>query len=274
MSFPRPVLVPLAVLAVTAAASLVVVGEDQQVVIKRLGQPDRVINRFRPDGASGAGLVARIPLVETAVRLPRGLVSFGHAAKRVKSADQQWLLVDTDVTYRIIDPVRLAGSLGAADKADEQLKALLPALLDQELGQRNAAAIALPGAGGANAALRAALDGKTREYGVQVVDLRIARVGLDEGGQRAAFERMRQRHEAKLAEIEVASARDALAVTAAAEAEATTRRQQSAARDPEFYSFFRAMRSYDELYGDPQRKNSTTIVLQPGSGYLQHFGGK
>lgn len=256
------------------STGLIVVGEDQQVVIERMGQPDRVVNRFRTSGESGAGLVARIPLVESVVRLPRGLVTFSHPAKRAKSADQEWLLVDTDVTYRIIDPVRLAGSLGSAPKADEQIKAVLPGLLDQELGQRDAVAIAQPGAGGANLALLRALDGKMRQYGMQIVDLRIARVALDEGSLRASYDRMRQRHEATLSEIEVKSAGDALTVTAAAEAEATTRRKQSADRDPEFYSFFRAMRSYDELFGDPKRKNATTIVLPPDSGYLKHFGGK
>jgi len=45
-------------------------------------------------------------------------------------------------------------------------------------------------------------------------------------------------------------------------------------KDPEFFAFFEAMRSYEQMYGDPDRKNTTTIVLPPDSGYLKHFGGK
>ena len=262
----------LAVLLGTSAIS--VVTESEQAVIERMGQPDRVINRFRPKGESGAGLVAKIPLLETITVLPRGLVTFSLPAKRVKTGDQQWLLADTDVTYRIIDPVKLTTSLGSAAKTEDQLKALLPSLLDQEIGRRSAVAVAQPGAGGANQAIRQALDAGVRQYGLQVLDLRIARVALDEASLKAAYDRMQQRHEATLAEIEVKSANDALAVTSAAEAEATARRKRSADQDPEFYSFYRAMRSYEELYGDPQRKNSVTIVLPPDSGYLEHFGGK
>ena len=63
-------------------------------------------------------------------------------------------------------------------------------------------------------------------------------------------------------------------VSVIAASRSITKRQRSADQDPEFYSFYRAMRSYDELYGDPKRKNTATIVLPPDSGYLKHFGGK
>lgn len=270
----RSGLFALLVVILFGTTSVSVVGEHEQAVIERMGQPERVINRFHPGGESGAGLVAKIPLLETITVLPRGLVTYSYPDKRTKSADQQWLLVDADVTYRIIDPVRLTRSLGSAVRIEDQLKALLPPLIDQQLGQRSAVAIAQPGAGGANQAMLRALDKGVQPFGLQVIDLRVARVSLDESSLNSAYDRMEQRHESTLAEIEVESANDALAVTSAAEAEATARRKRSADQDPEFYSFYRAMRSYDELYGDPKRKNAATIVLPPDSGYLKHFGGK
>ncbi len=263
----------LAILGLLAATSFVVVGEDQQAVIERMGKPDRVVNRFRPGEDSGAGIVAKIPLLEQVIWLPRGLVTYSNAAKRVRSLDQQWLLIDTDVTYRIIDPVRLAGKLGSAAKADAQLQTLLPPLLDQELSQRSAGDIARPGAGGGARALLRGLDAKARQYGIQVVDVRIARVWLDDSGLKATYDRMRERHEAKLFDIQSRSSSEASTIVANAQAEATTRRQQSAAQDPEFYRFFKAMRSYEKMYGNPNAKNTTTIYLPPGSGYLKYMDG-
>lgn len=268
----------IAILALLLSTSFVVVGEDQQVVIERMGQPDRVVNRFRPDDgkgdpASGAGIVAKLPLLEQVIWLPRGLVTYSNASKRVRSLDDQWLLVDTDVTYRIIDPVRFAAKLGSAGKADAQLQAMLPPLLDQELSQRNAIDIALPGAGGAAQSMLRSLDGKAREYGIQVIDLRIARVGLDKAGLDATFERMRERHEAKVFDIQSRSASEASTVASAAEADANARLQQSAVKDPEFYRFLKAMRSYEAMYGNPNNKNTTTIYLPPGSGYLKYMDG-
>lgn len=270
----RNLLFALLFVGLLGLASVTQVREDEQVVIERMGEPVRMVNRFRPRGPSGAGIVAHVPLLERVIVLPRGLVTYGYEAKRVRSSDLHTLLVDTDVTYRIIDPVRLVNTLGSTAKVDDQLKALLPPLLDQELAQRLAADIVRPGSGGANPALLRGLDARTRQYGVQVIDVRLARIALDEDGRTLAYNRMQERLEDSLLEIQAKSAADALAVTAAAEAEATVRRKQSADKDPEFYSFFRAMRSYDEMYGDPARKNSTTIVLPPDSGYLKHFGGK
>ena len=267
-------LIAVAIFIALLASSLTIVGEDRQVVIERLGTPDRVINRFRPGEASGAGLIAHIPLFERAISLPRGLVTFSHGGKRVQSANQQWLLLDTDVTYRIIDPVKLVDGLGGAAGIDGRLQALLPDLLDSELAKRNSSQIAGPGAGGANAAILRGLDTRTRQFGIQIVDLRIARVSLDKSGIDLVYQRMNDQIGSEVEAIKYRSYADAAEVTARAEAEAATLRQSRASQNQEFYAFFKAMRSYEALYGDPKRPNTTTIVLPPDSGYLKHFGGK
>jgi modulator of FtsH protease HflC len=254
-------------------SSFVVVSEDQQAVILRMGQADRVVNRFKPGAADGAGIAVKLPLIEQVTWVPRGLITFSHASRKVRSQDQQWLLVDTDITYRIIDPVRLVGSLGGADKVGAQLGALLPAVLDQELTQRTAGEIARPGATGATSQLLRALDARTRTYGVQIVDVRIARVALADDSLGAAYERMRKRQERVVFEIKSKSAADAAAITSAADLEAAAILQRSAGQDPEFYSFFKSMRSYETLYGDPKNKNRATIVVPPDSAYLKHFNG-
>lgn len=258
---------------VLLSSSMMVVAEDQQVVVERMGVPDRVINRFSPQGASGAGLAFKVPLLERASWLPRGLLTYSHAAKKIRSADQQWLLVDTDVTYRIYDPVRLTETLGSLDKTEAQLKALLPPLLDQELAASDAGTIARPGAGGANARVRALLDARTRQYGIQIVDLRVARVALDQASLAAAYDRMRDRHEAAVYEIKQKSAADAASIIGAAELEAAAILQKSAGKDPDFYRFFKGLRDYEKLWGDPERKNATTIVIPPDSTYLKPMNG-
>ncbi|MFM5924531.1 MAG: SPFH domain-containing protein [Novosphingobium sp.] len=263
----------LGALLLLLASSMMVVGEDQQVVVERMGRPDRTINRFRNDGISGAGLAFKIPLAETAIWIPRGLLTFSHPAKRIRSADQQWLKVDTDVTYRIFDPVKLAQTLGSADKAGDQIKAVLPPLLDQELSASDAGTIARPGAGGASLRLRQLLDGRTRQYGIQVVDLRVARVELDDSSLAATYDRMRDRHEDVAFEIKVKSAADAAALTGKADLEAAAILQKSAGKDPDFYHYFKGLRDYETRWGDPARKNSTTIHLSPDGTYLKPMNG-
>lgn len=267
----------IAMMALLLMSSFVIVGEDQQVVIERMGKPDRVVNRFNPDNADGAGIVIKLPLIEQAVWYPRGLLGFSHPSQKIRSSDQQWLLVDTDVTYRIIDPVKLSATLGAAAKLDEQLRSFLPPLLKQELSLRSTGAIARPGAGGAALLLTTALDAKTRQYGVQVIDVRVARVTLDESSLSAAYSQMRERQELAIDTVRQKSAEDAAAIIVSANAEAAAVLQQSAGRDPEFYSFFKAMDSYERHFGTPPAKDNKkprpSIILPPDSGYLRHFGG-
>lgn len=270
----RSALVAVGLVLALTGASLSIVGEGQQAVVERMGQPDRVINRFQPGAAQGGGLIAHVPLLERVVLLDRGLVSWTAPAAQIVTTDQQTLMVDSAVTYRIIDPVRLVGTLGSGQGVGEQLGTVLPALLNQELAQRSAAEISRPGIGGTGARLRAALDARMRGYGVQVIDLRLTRVQLAEGTLQAAYDRMEGRHERQVREIELQSARDAQEVTAEGDVRAAEILQASAGRDPEFYGYFRALRSYELTYGDPGRKNKATIVIPPNSAYLRHFNGQ
>ncbi|MDL2351696.1 MAG: SPFH domain-containing protein [Pseudomonadota bacterium] len=273
----RAGLFALAALALLAASSVVIVGEGDQAVITRFGAPLSVVNRFHPEGAvpaSGAGAVFKLPFVDRVIWLARGLQGYSLGDQKVHTADAQVLLVDTDVTYRIIDPVRLVSSLGNADKIGPQIAAILPSLLEEELSQRPAGTIAQPGSGGSAKQILSALDGKLRAYGVQVVDLRIGRVVLPEGGQKLAFGRMDDRHNTQAWNIADGGAQEANQIVAEADATAAGILQKSASQDPEFYDYFSAMRSYGANFGDPARKGAATIVIPPDSDYLKHFNGK
>lgn len=262
------------VLGLLGLSSIVVVDEGHQAVIERMGEPVRVINRFRPDKSDGAGVVLKLPLIDRAVWLERGLQGYSLAGTQIRTADEQVLLVDADVTYRIIDPVRVLEKLGQADKIDGQFKAMLPALLGERLVQRSALEIATPGSGGAGREVLAALDAKARDFGVQVVDLRVGRVGLPDAGLSQVFQRMKDRRELEAKTIEEQSSREAGEVVAGTQAEAAAIMQASAGQDTEFYGFFKALRNYELLYGDPERKNAATIVIPPDSAYLKHFNGR
>ena len=267
----------LAGLVLIAASSVVIVDEGQQAVITRFGAPLSVVNRFQLAGVvgeSGAGAIVKLPFVDRVIWLERGLQGYSLGDQKVHTSDGQVLLVDTDVTYRIIDPVRLVSSLGSGTMVGDQIRTILPSLLAEELSQRAAGMIGTPGSGGAGRQILSALDAKLRTYGVQVVDLRVGRVVLPEGGQKLAFDRMQERHNRQTWEITDTSVLEARQTVAEADAKAAEIMQRSARQDPEFYDYFRALRSYGTNFGDPARKGATTIVIPPDSDYLKHFNGK
>ena len=92
-----------------------IVPENEQAVIVRVGEPVRVINRFRPGadfGSTGAGLIFRVPIVERLVRIDKRVLSVDMDRQQVLSTDQQRIEVDAYARFRIIDPVRMSGPQG------------------------------------------------------------------------------------------------------------------------------------------------------------------
>lgn len=65
--------------AIAALASIVVIPETEQAVVVRVGEPVRVINKFKPNadyGMTGAGMVLRLPFFERVVRIDRRVMVF------------------------------------------------------------------------------------------------------------------------------------------------------------------------------------------------------
>jgi membrane protease subunit HflC len=155
----------------------------KQVLIVRLGDPVRVINRFRPNtdyGQTGAGLAGasrssnRRCGSTSACSMSTGTPA-GHLA------DQRRLEVDAYARYRVIDPVKMYQTAGTVDRVSEQLQPILNSALRQELGKRTFASLLTAERGAAMAHIRAGLDSEAREYGAQVIDVRIKRADLPDG---------------------------------------------------------------------------------------------
>src|SRR3546814_8178337 len=68
--FRHPIAWAIAAIAalLLSSSTIFVVPETQQAIVVRLGKPNRIINAYderQPFGMTGAGLVARIPFIET-----------------------------------------------------------------------------------------------------------------------------------------------------------------------------------------------------------------
>lgn len=272
----RRLLAALAVLLVALASCLIVVPETQQVVIVRLGDPNRVVNRFRPNadfGQTGAGLVFRIPFLEQAVRIDKRVLDVDMERQQVTSLDQRRLEVDAYARFRVIDPIKMYATAGTVDRVAEQLQPILNSVLRQELGKRTFASLLTPERGQAMARIREGLDREAREYGAQVIDVRIKRADLPDGTPlESAFTRMASARAQEAATIRAQGEKNAQIIRAQAEAEAARTYAASFGKDPEFYDFYRAMQSYDATFS--QKGSNTSIILSPDNRYLKQFRGQ
>lgn len=261
---------------VAVLSSTVIVPETHQAVVIRTGEPVRVINRFRPDapyGSTGAGIAPRIPFVEEVRMIDRRVLDLDMERTQVLSNDQKRLQVDAYARYRIIDPVKLVEKAGSERQLEAQLLPILTSVLRQELGRRPFEALIKAERGTAMANITETLDKQARNYGAQVLDVRIKGADLPEGGPLdAAFTRMKTGREEDAAKIRAEGQRDAQIIQAEASAAAARIYAEAYGKDPKFYDFYRAMQSYRQTFLNGQ--GQSTMVLSEDSEYFRQFKGE
>jgi len=268
-------IIALAALAIAFFSSVIVVGETQQAVVIRTGEPVRTYNRFLPNvpfGQTNTGLRFRIPFIERVQMIDKRVLDLDMERQEVLSSDQQRLQVDAYARFRIIDPVTMVENAGTEENVVLQLQPILGSVLRQELGRRTFASMLTAERGAAMTNIRTTLDRQARQYGAQVIDVRIKRADLPEGTPLdAAFRRMDTDRKQEAETIRARGARDARIVRANAEAEASRIYADAYGKDPEFYDFYRAMQSYRHSFMGGEGESS--FILDSDNEYLRQFRG-
>jgi membrane protease subunit HflC len=267
-------------LVILFSSVFAVVPETKQALIVRVGEPVRIVNQYRPEerfGQTGAGLIARIPFVESIVWVDKRVLDFDMQRQAVLSTDQLRLEVDAFARYRIVDPRRMYVSAGTEERVGEALRPILGSSLRNELGKRPFAALLSPERGQVMDNIQNALARVARQYGAEIVDVRIKRADLPDGTPlESAFQRMRTARQQEARSIEAEGRRQAQLITAQADADAAAVYAQSFGKDPDFYNFYRAMQSYRLSFGvdGNEASGSSSVILSPNNEYLKEFRGR
>jgi len=266
---------------VLIGSTLAVVPETKQAVIVRFGTIRSIINPYRPGqefGHTGAGLIARIPFFDQIVLIDKRIQSVDMERQQVLSTDQLRLQVDAFARYRIVDPLRMYVSARDEDAVGERLKPILGSALRNELGRRPFAALLSPERGEMMQNIKTALDRVAKQYGAQIVDVRIKRADLPEGTPlESAYQRMRTAREQEARTIRAEGLKQAQIIRAEADAQAAKTYADAFGKDADFYEFYRAMQSYKTTFIDNGKQSgmgTSTIVLSPNNRYLKEFMGR
>jgi modulator of FtsH protease HflC len=268
-------IIAVGVALVALLSTVVIVPETQQGVKIRAGQPVYTVNQFKPDqqfGETGAGIWYRIPLYERIQMVDRRVLDLEMERQEVLAIDQQRLVVDAYARLRIIDPVLMVERAGTEAQLRMNLLPIMNSALRQELGRRTFASLLTPERGNAMTNIKTALDIQARQYGAQILDVRIKRADLPEGTPlQAAFSRMESDRQEEAGTIRAVGARDARIITSEAQATAANIYAEAYNKDPDFYDFYRAMQSYRATFesGDSE----AAIIMSPDNEYLRQFRG-
>ncbi|MES2896323.1 MAG: protease modulator HflC [Pseudomonadota bacterium] len=273
---------------ITLSQTFFIVDQRKQAVIVRLGEPVRVINA---PGSPAPGLKIKVPFAENVVLFEKRNLAIEAAQEEITASDQNRLVVDAFVRYRISNPLLYYRTLRDEQTASDRIERLVNSSLRQVLGSATSNEIISGRRGALMAQTKADVTtrAKSSGLGIEIIDVRIKRADLPPQIQESVYRRMQTSRQQEAARIRsqgeqekreiIAGADKEVAITlATARQEAETTRgegdalrtrlfAQSYGRDPAFAAFYRSMQAYEASLG----QGDTTMVLSPSSAFFKYF---
>jgi len=272
--------------AVILSMSVYTVSERQSALVIQLGDPVAVVN------ARGGeeGLHFKTPFISDVVHFDRRNIEFNMEPEEILAADQERLVVDAFLRYRIVDPLRfyqtVRNEMGARARLlsimDDSLRGVIASIPSSDVisGRRSELMDRVQTA--------VEVQVRTQDLGIEVIDVRILRADLPQQITERVFERMRSerqqeaariRAEGEQAAVEIRANADRQSTIIVAEARAAAERlrgegdalrnaiyAEAYGRDPEFFAFYRTMQSYETAL-----REGTPIVVPPDSEFFDYF---
>ena len=259
-------------LLILANFTLFKVDQKQQALLVRLGDPVRTV--------STPGLHLKSPF-DTVIRFDKRNIEMINAQpEEVTAADQERLVVDAFVRYRITDPRQFYRTLGQESVATDRLDRIVNAALREEIGRSTSEEVIAGKRAQVMAAIRDRVSKQVAasNLGVQIIDVRIKRADLPPTNEQAVFERMQTARKQEAAELRAIGEQKRREIVATAYEEAEKIRgdadaqrarlfAESFGRDPGFAAFYRSMSAYEKSLG----QGDTTLVLSPDSAFFKYF---
>ncbi|MFK7830951.1 MAG: protease modulator HflC [Congregibacter sp.] len=280
----------VAFIAFIASNSLFVIKETERGVLLRFGEV--VTAELEP------GLHVKIPFVNNVRKFDGRVLTVDSQPERFFTQEQKALIVDSYAKYRIADTdtfytatsgdvARAAGLL--AQRINDGLRNQVASRTIQEVvsGERDQLM----------EDITAELDIVARtELGIELVDVRVKQIDLPADVSESVYRRMNAEREKEARErrsqgqelaegIRAAADREVTVIRANAyreaeelrgegDAEATRTYAEAFGKDPEFYSFTRSLRAYQDAFSG----NGDMMLVQPDSEFFRYLkdssGGK
>lgn len=274
--------------AIVLSQSVFTVDERRSALLLQFGNPVRVVNAI---GNDEAGLHFKAPFITQVTYFDRRNIEYDMLPEEIQAADQERLVVDAFLRYRISNPLRFYQTVrnepGARGRLrsimNDSLRGVIASIPSQDVisGQRSALMDRVQSA--VETQVRA------QDLGIEVIDVRILRADLPTTIAERVFQRMRSEREQEAAgiraegeqvaqEIRAEADRDATIIRAEAQADAQRLRGEGDARrnaiyaeaynrDTEFFAFYRSMLAYEAAI-----QGGTPIVIPPDSEFFEYFG--
>jgi modulator of FtsH protease HflC len=276
-TFPILLLVFAALIA--GWTSFFVIDETELAIVTQFGQYKR--------SSSSPGIYFKTPL-ETVSRMERRTISTDTAPAEYLTLDKKRLVADPITRWRVSDPLMFFKSVRDESAAKARLDDIINSELRREIASHDFGQIV--GNERDTMMQKVALHAreKTREFGIEIVDVRIKRADLPREVQESVFARMRAERDRVAKQYRSEGQEEAAKIRADTEKEKTillAKAYETAERargegdadstkiyadaygkDPEFYAFVRSLWTYEKAMSE-----QSTIVLSTGSELFKYL---
>ncbi len=276
-------LIALVVVVLVLANSLYIISETERGVLLRFGE---VVDADIP-----VGLHAKLPFIYTVRKFDGRLITIDSPTERFLTIEKKPLDVDFYAKWRIKDTARFYTSTsGDEATAQQRLLVRIKTGLRNQFGERTVHEVVSGERESLMVELTKQLDQITqREFGIELVDVRVKRIDLPEQVSQSVFDRMKSEREREAREhrstgkelaekiraaadrekivIEANAYRDAEQIRGEGDAKAAAIYAEAYKKDPEFYAFVRSLDAYRKSFGH----SGDMLVIDPKSDFFKYL---
>mgnify|MGYP000763895090 FL=1 len=182
------ILLPLLVVVILIGifGGVYVVNENEYACVVRF---EKIVSTTQE-----AGLHWKVPFLESVKFFPKAIMFYDIPPSEVLTSDKQNMTVDSYVLWRIQDPLLFYQTLGGTAAAEQRLDALTYNALKTVMGTLAQQDIINYEDGAARndiyAGIAANVSALAKNYGIELVDVKIKRFDLPEANEQAVYARM------------------------------------------------------------------------------------
>lgn len=274
--------------------SAFMVHQTEQAIVLQFGQPINVINEYKADDKgkleNDAGLYWKIPFVQTVEYYDKRILDLDSRPQEVIASDQKRLIVDAFARFRIVDPLLFYQAVRDERIARQRLGNVLEASLRRALGSSTFQDVVRDKRETLMRTILEQVNNEARDFGINVLDVRIKRADLPEANSEAVYRRMQTEREREAAEFRAEGTAAANRIRATADREATIIKAEATKKSEQlrgegdaqrnkvfaeafqgdaqdFFNFYRSMQAYERA----MKSGDTRLVLSPNSEFFRYF---
>ena len=270
------------VLFLTISGSMFIVNQAQQAIVLQFGEPKQTY--------TVPGLKFKIPFINDVIYYDARVLNLDPRPEEMILSDQKRIIVDSFARYKIRDPLKFYQTVRNEVTFADRFGRILNASVRGVIAKYPLNFLLSSDRDTIMTKIQDIVVSNEKDYGIEIIDIRIGRTDLTEEVSNNVFQRMRSEREKEAnllraegseisKEIRASADRQKTVIVAEAQRKSSILRGEGDAEknrllgeaygvDEEFFNFLRTMQACRDTFGDTEM----SMVIAPGEVCNKFFG--